>query len=481
MRIAILHYHLRPGGVTRVIQSAVKALRDEGHTCAVFSGEPPEEGMPFDTEVVVLPQLAYSNGSDLHGQDLADGLEAKAKAALGGPADLWHVHNHSLGKNPDVARAVYCLALAGRRLVLQVHDFAEDGRPANYRDLLDRLGGGDPALLTSLLYPQAPTVHYATLNSRDLGHLRRAGIPAARAHLLPNPVVVEQAGRPHTGPAGGRYFVYPTRAIRRKNIGEFLIWSAMPGEGDRFGVTLAPRNPAFRPVYDRWVSVASELNLPVEFEVGRDRAFEQVVSEATALVSTSVAEGFGLAFLEPWLSGKPLAGRNLPDVTDGFAEAGVDLSGLYDRLLVPVAWLGSRVIRERVASGLKAYIDAYGRDVTGDDIASAYNGMVSGDRVDVGRLDEPLQEKVLRRLATSAEARAEMCPSSLMPGECSERLLERNRAAVASAFGLAGYGKRLTAMYGEVPEEAPVPLESLTPNAVLDEFLDPARFNLLRT
>ena len=38
--------------------------------------------------------------------------------------------------------------------------------------------------------------------------------------------------------------------------------------------------------------------------------FAALLASAHALVTTSVAEGFGLAFLEPWLMGRPLAGRH---------------------------------------------------------------------------------------------------------------------------------------------------------------------------
>jgi len=39
-RIAIVHYHLRPGGVTTVIQEAVMALRLRGCRVVVLSGTP---------------------------------------------------------------------------------------------------------------------------------------------------------------------------------------------------------------------------------------------------------------------------------------------------------------------------------------------------------------------------------------------------------------------------------------------------------
>ena len=44
MRIAIVHYHLQTGGVTRIIQHAQRVLGERGVTLAVLSGEPPQAG-----------------------------------------------------------------------------------------------------------------------------------------------------------------------------------------------------------------------------------------------------------------------------------------------------------------------------------------------------------------------------------------------------------------------------------------------------
>ena len=43
-----------------------------------------------------------------------------------------------------------------------------------------------------------------------------------------------------------------------------------------------------------------------------------MVAHAKAIVSTSVAEGFGLGFLEPWIFGKGLCGRDIPEITSDF-------------------------------------------------------------------------------------------------------------------------------------------------------------------
>ncbi|MEO8206316.1 MAG: hypothetical protein ABI615_09045, partial [Chthoniobacterales bacterium] len=61
LRIAIVHYHLRAGGVTRVISHATKALVAAGHEVAIFAGEaPPDFVIPEGVRLQIIPELNYS-------------------------------------------------------------------------------------------------------------------------------------------------------------------------------------------------------------------------------------------------------------------------------------------------------------------------------------------------------------------------------------------------------------------------------------
>ena len=42
--VALVHYHLRPGGVTSVLRACVTALRSAGVRTVVLTGEPVGEG-----------------------------------------------------------------------------------------------------------------------------------------------------------------------------------------------------------------------------------------------------------------------------------------------------------------------------------------------------------------------------------------------------------------------------------------------------
>ncbi len=485
MRIAVVHYHLKPGGVTRIVESAAASLARKGVELCAISGEPYEGKADLKTGVV--PGLAYTQvphdgkaGAAPHVPDpnsLFRELKQEAVRLLGGAPDLWHIHNHSLGKNASMPDVVFQLAQEAP-VLLQIHDFAEDGRPANY----ELIGAGISDW--SRLYPLGPQVHYAVLNQRDYGFLKTAGIPEGSLHLLPNPVSVPSIQDVERQKVLGadRLIVYPTRAIRRKNVGEFLFWAALAEEGELFAATLAPANPTARPVYDRWVAFAEQQKLRAKFELADavDLSFPEVMASADAIITTSVAEGFGMAFLEPFLFGKGLLGRDLPDITADFSQNGVSLDGLYRRLDVPLQWIGGEdELRTRLWPALEKAYAAYGRDCTEATVCTALDAAVSEGRVDFGRLDEDLQSRAIEHLVALERPREAFAPEGLPPQ--GEEQVAANREAIEEHFNLEQYGQRLMDIYQPLCQASPGPLDSLAPARVLNAFLDPARFCLLRT
>ncbi|HEX7261446.1 MAG TPA: hypothetical protein VF258_06490, partial [Luteolibacter sp.] len=123
MRVAIVHYHLDPGGVTRVIEAASRALGAAGIEHVILVGGGDEARMPEEFPVRRIAGLGYLTApGDLTAEKLADTMIATATEALGGAPDVWHFHNHSLGKNRLLPDVVARLADAGERLVLQIHD-----------------------------------------------------------------------------------------------------------------------------------------------------------------------------------------------------------------------------------------------------------------------------------------------------------------------------------------------------------------------
>jgi glycosyltransferase involved in cell wall biosynthesis len=59
----------------------------------------------------------------------------------------------------------------------------------------------------------------------------------------------------------------------------------------------------------------------------------ELYAAGTAAVTTSVLEGFGFGFLEPWCAGRVVIGRRLP-VVDDFIREGLRMEHFYRRLAV---------------------------------------------------------------------------------------------------------------------------------------------------
>ena len=488
MLVAIVHYHLRPGGVTRVVQHAVRALKEKGVTVLVCVGEEDHPQFPEGTRTCIVPELAYDGTrSPVSPQVLSTSLEEAARAKLGSLPDLWHVHNHALGKSAPLPVAMAQFAERGYRILFQLHDFPEDGRPHLYRSLLKDLAGGDVEQLSKILYPQQSHVHYCVLNDRDRGFLERAGLASDRLHILPNPVhfasSAGESNRESYSKNGDqdRLFLYSGRGIRRKNIGEFLFWAAAAKDCDRFALSLEPANPLAKPVYDRWVEFARRLGLPVEFNASGRTSFVALCQEATAFVTTSVAEGFGMAFLEPWLLGRPLYGRALPEVTADFEAKGVNLSTLYKRLWVPLSWLQEKIFYRILKREFRAYRASYGMESTVEEQEQACRACVHDEHIDFARLNEAMQERCIQRLVLSPEAVQECRPACMVNLEQTGSIVASNRSCVERFFGLEQYGERLCSIYGKLLKDEEEGLSEFSAVVLLRQFLAPERFYLLRT
>jgi hypothetical protein len=489
MRVAIVHFHLRSGGVYRVVRHTLKAFQEDPQVrFGILVGDAPGGEEFPEGSYARVDALRYEGEYErVSVGDLVAQLKTQAHKLLGGAPDLWHFHNHALGKNYLVPRVVELMAREGQKLLLQIHDFAEDGRPENFRNLLRYVGDNDLTHLGNTLYPSGRNVHYGLLNGRDMNFLETAGANPDRLHLLTNPVSFGAEDAPGD-PGEGDYVLYPTRAIRRKNLGEFLLLAMLDEQtarGRTWAVTMAPENPKAKPIYEDWVRLAKDLNLNIEFEWGRRGGLEfpELIRRSQFLVTTSVGEGFGLAFLEPWLMGKRICGRNLPEVTEDFAGEGIELHGLYRCLNVPYACFDAGAFRDRIAHLLDDYYRAYEQTPPHDVVDRFFADAGEGDSIDFGRLDETAQKEVLRsfRQDTRGWDLEQMLGNP--PAEQARELVHQNRRRITHAYSLEAYHKRLKGAYQSVlgcPDNSSSG-KHLDIRVLLECFLAPERFIPIRT
>ncbi len=482
MLIGILHYHLHGGGVTRVIETTARLLSEQGHHVVVACGEQPEKA-PV-SNIIVHGSLAYNIAPEAgRVKEIAREIEEKIRRIFGRKPDLWHIHNHSLGKNTTLPLLADYWANRGMPLLFHIHDFSENGRPSGYHYLTRHLDSS-PVLP---LYPQAEHIHYATLTSRDRDILSRAGFREDHLHVLPNPVSMEQGDRGRDArvlfPECDRLVLYAVRGIRRKNLGEFFLHAILNAGSGHFAMTLAPKNPDQKKYYDPWVQFAREKSLPVTFGAGQtDRfPFPAIIQAADALLTTSIMEGFGLTFLEPWLMDRPLYGRDLPGITDDFKNHGIRLNHLYSFLPVPLDWLNVSEVKNRVREALKQAYTQYGYNYEEELLGRFWRSATRNDTIDFGRLDEEGQRLILTRLLADGTIPSELTKYRLNDNIPGAGTVAYNKECVRKNYNPKVYIERLMAIYKQLlsaPGKLP---EYVDRQQVLNQFLKPERFYFIQS
>jgi hypothetical protein len=516
VHLAVLHYHLNRGGVTNVIAGHLRALDatgapGAGRVALIYGGRRedwPVDLVPalhnLDVSFHAVPELDYDRDDRPRPEKLAGRLRHLLDGLGLAPATtMLHFHNSSLGKNVSLPGAIRTLAEAGYGTLLQIHDFAEDFRPVEYRRLAATTGAASPGELAAALYPQAAHVHYAVLNRRDAGLLLAAGVPDTRLHLLPNPVPEPGPPPPRDAarrklaetsgiPEDRRLVLYPVRGIRRKNLGEALLWSALAGDGTTVGVTLPPLNPVEQPAYNRWKAFAVELGLPCSFELGspgRLRLGESLAA-ADLVLTTSLAEGFGLVFLEPWLAGRGVVGRDLPEITADFVDNGLGLPWLAPRVDLPLGWIDEFAVRADLERQYRRVLTEYDRPQPETvELREGIDEVLREDRVDFGALGSDFQREVLglvRRDAGRQNRLLELNPNlrDVLAADTAPDTapIEQNATRIRRHYSLRRTGERLRVLYRRIAEsprsswlEPPVDGER-----ILRGFLDFARFRPVR-
>ncbi len=349
MEVIIVHSHLNPGGVTRIIESQVESLRKMKVKVIAGDCRNREKITSRGAECVAFTPLNYLEIKRYSDKEINRKLEEMTKflGDLTNADSVLHIHNLNLGKNPVVTYAVYQLAKEGVPVFNHAHDFAED-RPVNFQFLKEIIEGHFGKKLNDVLYPDLHNYHFGVLNSFDQKRLEKYGVKKERILWLPNPVTLETE-LDTTKKSGYKkeicrqlnlnekklLVIYPVRVIQRKNIGEFILLAVLFKNKAEFVVTQPPKNPVEILLYEKWLEFCREHKFSVTFEAGEKVNFEKLIIAGDFCITTSYREGFGMVYLEPWLLNTPVVGRNIGFLTKDFLADGFQFSALYDKIIVP--------------------------------------------------------------------------------------------------------------------------------------------------
>lgn len=478
MKVAVVHYHLQPGGVTRVIENTLNSFDQQYNSTkfVVLSGRQYPGNQIQNVKIV--DGLDYSSPKQvILPKTLREQMESAATEALGSKPDIWHIHNHSLGKNPSLTKVVDLLAKDSIPLLLHPHDFAEDGRPSNFQAIEE---------IYSTAYPSSPLVHYAVLNHRDYSFMQKLlEGKESQVHLLANAIphpLKDKGKAKNKSDLPGNLFLYPVRAVRRKNLGELALISAVHND-KFFANSLGPTNPSFTPIFEEWKQFVKRRNLPVSYALGEKTSstFSDMVNHAEGIISTSIAEGFGLGFLEPWTFNKFLCGRNIPEISQDFSDLGIELNHLYNRLDVDIKHLRSEeFLKPKITASLKKFFSDYGKELPSNSTDIAYHSIVKNGTLDFGRIDESSQMEIIDSVLKSPNAQKNI-QLQIKTEKPNENIISKNQKNVSKYFSQKVYTDKLQFIYNSILQSDKGSLEFASGNNLLESFLTPDRLNLLRT
>ncbi len=442
INLYIFHYHLLPGGVTSVITEGVKALL---HTSINDSSIPIGKitlvtGRRENTETVYksimdfFPEISHRkirekifidiiSEIDYLDKEFAKGENATELARellnrYGGNESVWWVHNYHLGKNPIFTDAL--LEIIEKeipttpKILLQIHDFPESGRYENLKFLKETI--------KHFPYPVTPGIRYIVINPRDREILVQSGIPEKLVYLLENPSNIGQLTIPDEKEVANwkeklltfynvnskkvKLILYPIRAIRRKNVFEAALISAIannqhPDNNYKLIVTLPGVSKAER-YYSSLVEKAFKNGtINGFFKTGAELekigiSFEELVHTSNIILSSSVQEGFGFSFIQSIIWNKPLFAREI-DVLKSFEEL---FSGyphkFYSNFLCSIP----KSIRKSITEAYKIKVEAISTVLPPRSIERLQREVEqldSNDTLDFSFLDANTQISILQR------------------------------------------------------------------------------------
>ncbi|MBI5380853.1 MAG: hypothetical protein HZA31_03020 [Opitutae bacterium] len=362
MKLVVVHYHLRPGGVRRVIELAlpalVRALRPAVSEVVLAVGEAGDTRWlaalqatlaPRPVTLCVQPELAYWTETS-QSAAVTRRLRVFFDTLLGetGTETLVWAHNPGLGRNlPATAALVRACVRHRRSLVLHHHDWWFDNRWHRWAELR-AAGGSTLSRVAATILPGAANVRHVAINGADAACLRRH-FPQ-QGGWLPNPSSPARRPVPKrvrtaldwlrvTLGDEAPVWLLPCRLLRRKNVAEALLLTRWLRPEAWLVTTAAVSSPDEQSYAERLAADAQRhgwrLRLSVLQGEHRERpTVAELMAASEALILTSLVEGFGLPYLEAATARRPLLARALPNIAPDLKQFGFRFPYAYDEVLI---------------------------------------------------------------------------------------------------------------------------------------------------
>jgi glycosyltransferase involved in cell wall biosynthesis len=362
LKLVIVHYHLRPGGIRRVIELAtphlIRAFGGMIDSVLLACGEASDRkwNRQFQSRLTgapvgffVEPAFNYVSEQGRSAGQVSRQIGAALRSILGDPRAgeclVW-AHNLGIGRNLLLTREL-TRACQERDipLVAHHHDWWFDNRWFRWSEAR-RCGFRSLQTIARTIFPPLPNLRHVAINQVDARILRRhfevawlpnltepaPRLPAAQVRAVKSWLNDELGD-------DGPVWLMPCRLLRRKNIAEALLLTRWL-RPEAWLVTTGGISSADEKAYADQLAAGARrrswrlrLGILNGAETGKPGVHELLAACEAALL-TSIQEGFGLPFLEAAAARRPLIARAIPNVAPDLAQFGFRFPQCYHELLV---------------------------------------------------------------------------------------------------------------------------------------------------
>ncbi|MBI3850546.1 MAG: glycosyltransferase family 4 protein [Verrucomicrobia bacterium] len=384
VKLVIVHYHLRPGGIRRIIELATPHLVREAPRpitrivlatgqCADRSWHDHFAQQLPGVPVKVFVERAFNYLSEQRASPrritahLRRALEKLFTDADAGNCLVW-AHNLGVGRNLLLARELaFVCAARDIPLVAHHHDWWFDNRWARWPEMR-RFGFRTLAASARAVFPQTDNVIHVAINHADAAVLARhfdkcaLWLPNLTEPAPPPPAATVRNTRRwlrnNLAHDDAPVWLLPCRSLRRKNIAEALLLTRWLRPEAWLVVTGAASSADEVPYFKALERAAHQHHWRLRLGVlagdeSRMPSVPELLAASEAVLLTSIQEGFGLPYLEAAAAHRPLIARRLSNIAPDLNRFGFHFPQAYDEILVTPDLFNWRSERARQAKLLR--------------------------------------------------------------------------------------------------------------------------------
>lgn len=361
--LVVVHYHLRPGGVRRIIELALPHIvstapnpidsvilatgeRSDGAWREALIRSMPTTQVHFFCEPAFRYLTEQRSSAEVIRVRVLSALERLAAKFPPAETLIW-AQNLGLARNLILSDELAKFSTRHRSSLLSHHhDLWFENRWARWNEMR-ACGFRSLSAVARASFAAKARVCHVTINKLDYAVLSKHF--GSQAKCLPN---LAQRGR---RPASARIratrdwlksqlggdcpvWIFPTRFLRRKNLAEAVLLARWL-RPEAWFVTTAGVSSWEEKNYARRLEAASlRAKWKARFRIldanKSAPPIEDIAVASEVMLLTSAQEGFGLPYLEAAALEKPLVARHLPNVIPDLLELGFSFPHLYQEILI---------------------------------------------------------------------------------------------------------------------------------------------------